>query len=126
MGEAAYQLFQRDLKSLGHAKQGDHCHRAASFKHLPVANAKAERQHVLLAELALSSVGSNSVPQRTKQPRVMSRQFSAGTHYSRLGFHEQKDHEQKCILLSNMHLHLGWRSCPSIIESGKPRSEQGG
>jgi hypothetical protein len=32
-----------------------------------------------------------------KEPAVMSRDFSTGTHASRLAWHEQKHHEQMCV-----------------------------
>ena len=63
-----------------------------------MADAEPIRDHVLLGELALHPVGPNSMPQRTEEPCIVRRDLSAGTHISSLGLHEQKHHEQKCVL----------------------------
>src|ERR1039458_7757882 len=63
-----------------------------------MADAEPIRDHVLLGELALHPVGLNSMPQRTEEPCIVRRDLSAGTHISSLGLHEQKHHEQNCVL----------------------------
>src|ERR1017187_881985 len=63
-----------------------------------MADAEPIRDHVLLGELALHPVGPNSMPQRTEEPCIVRRDLSAGTHISSLGLHEQKHHEQNCVL----------------------------
>ena len=55
------QLFRLDFKSLAYPQKGKDCYRPAAFNHLPVPDAEAVRNHILLAQLVFGSVGTDSV-----------------------------------------------------------------
>ena len=91
-------LIQRQIESLTDPEQREYGNRTSGLDHLPVTHTEAIGDHVLLGQLTLRSVGPNPVSQRPEEPRVMDRQVSAGTHISRVCIHEQKEHEQNCVL----------------------------
>ena len=123
--EAADQMLQPNIERFADPQQREHRYRAPRLNHLPVPDAKAVRNHVLLGELPLHSEGPDSVAQTPEKTRVMNRQFSAGPHASRLWLHEQKDHEQKCVLrdtipfavMASPHSHDRTKPDDSMIES---------
>jgi hypothetical protein len=49
-----------------------------------VTHAEAVGNHVLLAQSALGPVGPDAVAQCTKEPCIIGREFSTGTHHSKL------------------------------------------
>src|SRR5690348_15497219 len=61
------QLFRLDFKSLAYPQKGKDCYRPAAFNHLPVPDAEAVRNHILLAQLLLGSVGTDSMAKGTKE-----------------------------------------------------------
>lgn len=90
-------LLQCQIERLADSEDREHGNRTSGLDHLPMTDTEATGDHVLLAQFTLRSVGPNPVAQRSKKPRVMGRQISAGTHIFRVGLHEQKDHEQNCV-----------------------------
>ena len=97
--QPAHQLLQPDVERLAHPQQCEDRNWPSRLNHLPVPDTEAVGDHVLLGELARGPEGPNAVAQATEEPRIVGRQLSAGTHDSRLRPHEQKHHEQKCVLL---------------------------
>src|SRR5690348_3886755 len=84
VGQSLYQLFRYDIEGLADTQHRDQRNRPSRLNHLPVANTESARDHVLLGQLALHSVRPYAVPQGTKVPAVLRRDFSAGTHPSKL------------------------------------------
>ena len=78
------QLFRLDFKSLAYPKKGKDCYRPAAFNHLPMPDAEAVRNHILLAQLVFGSVGTDSVAKGTKEPCIVGRKVSVGAHLSRV------------------------------------------
>jgi hypothetical protein len=78
------QLFRLDFKSLAYPQKGKDCYRPAAFNHLPVPDAEAVRNHILLAQLVFGSVGTDSVAKGTKEPCIVGRKVSVGAHLSRV------------------------------------------
>jgi len=78
------QLFGLDFKSLAYPQKGKDCYRPATFNHLPVPDAEAVRNHILLAQLMVGSVGTDSVAKGTKEPCIVGRKVSVGAHLSRV------------------------------------------
>jgi hypothetical protein len=78
------QLFGLDFKSLAYPQKGKDCYRPATFHHLPVPDAEAVRNHILLAQLVVGSVGTDSVAKGTKEPCIVGRKVSVGAHLSRV------------------------------------------
>src|ERR1035437_2275843 len=98
MGKSLDQFLRCHLKSFADSQQSEQSNRAPGLNHLPMTDAEPIRDHVLLGQLPLHPVGPNSMPQRTEEPCIVRWDLSAGTHISSLGVHEQKHHEQKCVL----------------------------
>jgi hypothetical protein len=96
--QSCYELLRRDFKSLADAQQREHRHGTACLNHLPVTDTKPVGNHILLAELALRSMRPDAVAQGTKEPRKISREFSAGAHTLGCDRDEQKHHEQNFVL----------------------------
>lgn len=84
MAKTGNQLFRLDFKSLAYSQKGKDCYRPAAFNHLPVPDAEAVRNHILLAQLVFGSVGTDSVAKGTKEPRIIGRKVSVGAHLSRV------------------------------------------
>lgn len=80
LAQTGDQLFGLDFKSLAYPQEGKDRYRPATFNHLPVPDAEAVRNHILLAQLEVGSVGTDSVAKGTKEPCVVSRKLSVGTH----------------------------------------------
>ncbi len=78
------QLLRLDFKSLAYPQKGKECYRPATFNHLPVPDAEAVRNHILLAQLVVGSVGTDSVAKGTKEPCIVGRKVSVGAHLSRV------------------------------------------
>lgn len=78
------QMFRLDFKSLAYPQKGKDRYRSAAFNHLPVTDAEAVRNHILLAHLMVGSVGTDSVAKGTKEPCIVSRKVSVGAHLSRV------------------------------------------
>jgi hypothetical protein len=97
MSHGGYELLDRNVEGIADPQQRKDGDRAASLHHLPVADAEAVRNHVLLAEFARSPASPDFVTEATKEAGVMGREFSACPHISKLAGHEQKHHEQKCV-----------------------------
>ena len=74
-----------DLKGVAYTKHREQSTWASRLEHLPVTDAEAVGNHVLLAEFALHSVRPHTVTQGTEEPRKVGRELSAGTHNSKLG-----------------------------------------
>ena len=72
-GQTSYNLLRRDLEGLADPKQRRHCNRATSLNHLPVTDAEAIRNHVLLAKFTFCPIRAYSVAQRAEVPCVMGR-----------------------------------------------------
>lgn len=78
------QLFRLDFKSLAYPQKGKDRYRPAAFNHLPVPDAEAVRNHILLAQLLLGSVGTDSMAKGTKESCIVGRKVSVGAHLSRV------------------------------------------
>ena len=78
------QMFRLDFKSLTYPQKGKDCYRPTTFNHLPVPDAEAVRNHILLAHLMVGSVGTDSVAKGTKEPCIVGRKVSVGAHLSRV------------------------------------------
>ena len=78
------QMFRLDFKSLAYPQKGKDCYRPATFNHLPVPDAEAVRNHILLAQVMVGSVGTDSVAKGTKEPCIVGRKVSVGAHLSRV------------------------------------------
>jgi hypothetical protein len=84
VAEASYDLLEWNVKGLGDSQQGGDGDGASGLNHLPVTRTEAAGEHVLLAQVAVVSVGSNPVAQGAEEPRVTGGEFSAGAHSSRV------------------------------------------
>ena len=84
VAESGYDLFEGNLESLGDSQQCGDGDGASGLNHLPVTRTEAAGEHVLLAQVAIVSVGSNPVAQGAEEPRVTGGEFSAGAHSSRV------------------------------------------
>jgi hypothetical protein len=93
LAEFGDKVFGRNLKRLADSQQREHRKRSAGLDHLPVSHAEAVGIHVFLAQFAFRSQASDSMTESAEESRVVSRQFSAGAHLSRLRQHEQEHHE---------------------------------
>jgi hypothetical protein len=100
VGETGEQLLERQIEGFTDSQEREHGNRTSGLDHLPMTEAEAIGDHVLLAEVTLRSVGPNPVAKRTEEPRVIGRQVSAGTHTSRVRSLRAKHHEQNCVLRS--------------------------
>ena len=61
------QIAHRNSECFANPKQRNYSDRAPGLNHLPMADAEAERNHVLLCELSLYPVIPNASPQSTKE-----------------------------------------------------------
>ena len=84
VAESGYDQFEGNLESLGDSQQCGDGDGASGLNHLPVTRTEAAGEHVLLAQVAIVSVGSNPVAQGAEEPRVTGGEFSAGAHSSRV------------------------------------------
>ena len=62
LAEAGHQLLNSDIKSLTDPQKSEHRDWSTTFDHLPVPSTKTVRNHVLLAQLSVGSVGANTLP----------------------------------------------------------------
>jgi hypothetical protein len=99
MGKPTYELLQWHIEGVADPQQGESRHWAASLKHLPVTDAEAIGNHVFLAQFPFRPVGSNFMAQCPKEPRILGRQLSAGTHPSKLGPGRSKTPRTKLRIL---------------------------
>ena len=100
VSEPADHLFRLDLEYFANPEEREQSDRAAGLNHLPVTHAEAVRHHILLRQMAFRTVTADAMPQRTEIVRVTAGKFSGGAHYSKVGPHEQKYHEQKDVMRS--------------------------
>ena len=82
--ETGEKLLERQIECFTDSQEREHGNRASGLDHLPVTEAEAIGDHVLLAQVTLRSVGSNPVAKRAEEPRIIGRQVSAGAHTSRV------------------------------------------
>ena len=102
LGQSGHDFVDRYVESLAHAKQREYSYGAPRLDHLPMANAESVANHVFLSELPLLPQRPNTVTQRAEETAVVRRKFGGTTHSSTLVLHEQKHHEQKCVLCGNL------------------------
>ena len=74
-----------DLKRLANSQEGEDRHGTAPLNHLPVADAEAVGNHILLAQLAVGSVGPDAVAKSAEELCIVGRKISVGTHLLRVG-----------------------------------------
>jgi hypothetical protein len=97
MRQSRHELLRRDFKSRANTQQREHRDGTARLNHLPVTKTEPVGNHVLLGKFALRSARPDAVAQGTKEPRIIRREVSAGTHTLACDRSQQKHHEQNFV-----------------------------
>lgn len=85
MGHRPHKLLDRRVKRLADAQEREDSDGAAGLDHLPMADAEAVGNHILLAQFARGTVTADFVTEPPKKTGVMSREFSACPHILKAG-----------------------------------------
>ena len=82
--QAGDQILRVNLKGLAYSQERENRDWPTAFDHLPVPNAKTVRDHILLTQFALGSVGADTMAESAEEPRVVGWKISVGTHVLRV------------------------------------------